>query len=86
MINYTKRFNKSILLFFSLILLILSCNNVNQKKTKIKYKDPYEYYNTLNNKYNSVKNLIFEIQSKKTSDESRELIHKLKKDFKDFEL
>ena len=80
MINYTKGFNKSILLFFSFILLILSCNNVNQKKTKIKYEDPYEYYNTLNNKYNSVKNLIFDIQSKKTSEESRELIHILKKD------
>jgi len=79
MINYCKRFDKPILFLFSFIMIILSCNNAKQKKIKIKYEDPYEYYNTLNNKYDSVENLIFEIQNKKTSEESRELIPKLRK-------
>ena len=79
MTSNIKTLLKCQLVFFYIMILFISCNKTVQKKIKVKYEDPEKYYNTLNKSQNNVTNLILEIKNTETSDESRELITKLKK-------
>ena len=67
------------LFIFSLLVTIYSCKKTVEKKSKVVYNDPHKYYTVIEKNNNNVKDLFFEIKSKKTSDDCRELISTLKK-------